>query len=284
MQVTQHIHALRIPFQVAAPGGAPLDRFAYVYLVYGQTLCLIDTGVAGAEEAILDYVRGTGRKPEEIELLVLTHSHPDHVGAARAVRSATGCAVAAHGAERAWIEDVDRQARERPVPGFHALVGGSVPVDRVLEEGSTVDLGGGLTLEALHTRGHSAGSISLRLPADGALITGDAVPIPGDMPIYMDAAASRESVRRLRALAGIETLLSSWDEPRRGAAAYGAMDGALAWLDAIDAAVRRLAEGGSTEPMSLCARVVAALGLPPSAANPLVARSFMANLREAEGG
>jgi glyoxylase-like metal-dependent hydrolase (beta-lactamase superfamily II) len=50
---------------------------------------------------IFDYIRSTGRDPSEIVLIILTHSHPDHIGAARAIKQLTGCSIAAHPAERA---------------------------------------------------------------------------------------------------------------------------------------------------------------------------------------
>ena len=104
----------------SAPG-LILDRFVYSYLVYGETITLIDTGVAGCETHIFDTIRSAGRDPSEIALVILTHSHPDHIGAARAIREATGCSIAAHPAERAWIDDVELQNRERPVRGLHSL-------------------------------------------------------------------------------------------------------------------------------------------------------------------
>lgn len=88
-------------------------------------------------------------------MMVLTHAHPDHIGAARSIKSATGCMIAAHSSEKPWIEDVELQARERPVPGFHSLVQGPVTVDRLLEDGDITNLGNGPKIEILHTPGHS---------------------------------------------------------------------------------------------------------------------------------
>lgn len=81
---------------------------------------------------MFDYIRKTGRNPEDISLIILTHSHPDHIGSAHEIQRTTGCTIAAHHGERAWIEDVELQSRERPVPDFHSLVGGSVRIDRIL--------------------------------------------------------------------------------------------------------------------------------------------------------
>ncbi len=278
MQVTDHIHALKVPFHVTTPQGK-IPRFVYIYLIYGERICLIDSGVASSEKIIFDYLKKTGRKPEDISLLVLTHSHPDHIGAAQAVKGTTGCEVAAHVAERARIEEVDLQARERPVPGFFSLVGGSVKVDRTLKDGDILDLGKGLSLKVIHTPGHSKGSISLLLPEDRALFSADAVPIVGDLPIYDDVIESARSIKRLRALEGIEFLLASWDDPRRGAEVYRIMDGGLGYLKRIHKAVRKI--GGDSrgmEPMELCSQVLKELGMPETIANPLVARSFQASL------
>lgn len=54
MQITEHIHALRVPFQVPVSPEMKVDRFVYAYLVYGARVCLIDTGVAGSEAMIFD--------------------------------------------------------------------------------------------------------------------------------------------------------------------------------------------------------------------------------------
>ena len=211
-----------------------------------KQITLIDTGVSGCEKDIFDYIRSTGRDPSEIALIILTHSHPDHIGAARAIQQLTGCSIAAHPAERAWIEDVDLQNRERPVPGFATLVGGSVSVDHELVDGDTIepDENRGSEILVFHTPGHSKGSISLFLHSEGALFCGDAVPVAGDLPIYDDAAASVQSVKRLRGLKGIHVLLSSWDEPRTGDAAYQQMDKALDYLQKIHATVLSSAGDG----------------------------------------
>ena len=281
MQITPAIHALMHPFQVPVAPGINLDRFVYSYLIAGETITLIDTGVAGCEKTIFEYIRSIGRDPREISLIVLTHSHPDHIGSARAIREATRCSVAAHPAERAWIEDVERQNRERPVPGFATLVGGPVSVDYDLEAGLTIDTDGTreYDLEVMHTPGHSAGSVALFMPGDGVLFSGDVIPVAGDLPVYDDVVASVHSIRLLRSVRSIRVLLSSWDEPRYGDAAYAQMDHALEYLQKIHKAVIASAGDGNPDPLELTKKVVAALGLPPQAVNLLLTRTFAANLR-----
>jgi glyoxylase-like metal-dependent hydrolase (beta-lactamase superfamily II) len=271
MQITSTIHALTIPFAVMTSGG-PIPRTVNVYLLCGEEVTLIDSGVAGSEEPIFAYLESIGRR-REIARLLLTHSHPDHIGAARALRAATGCAVVAAAAERCWIEDTARQARERPVPGFDTLVGGPVPVDRVVGDGEVVALGGGLSLNVIATPGHSAGSLSFFLRQEGALFTGDAVPLPRDLPIYDDYGQSLATLERLAAI-DCGLLLEAWSEPGTSLPGQRLAAGA-AWLQEIDAAVGSAqADGSSAEAMELCRQVVARLSLPPVAVNPLVARSL----------
>lgn len=281
MKITDHVHALKIPFQLTIRPGVSIPRFVYAYLIYGkEEVWLVDAGVAGSEVAIFDYLKSTGRRPEEISLIIQTHSHPDHIGATKAVQEATGCTVAAHADERAWIEDVELQCRERPVPGFQTLVGGSVKVDRTLTDGQVLHLDNGLALEVLHTPGHSKGSIALWRPDEKVLICGDAVPLPGAIPIYEDAVESARSLRKLSRIEGVAVLLSSWDEPRRPPEAQTLLARSADYLRRIDQVVLQSVEPGSTpDPMDLCRRVLAALELPEAAASPLVARTFLAHLK-----
>jgi hydroxyacylglutathione hydrolase len=284
MQISDHIHALKIPFQIADPSGQKIPRFVYAFLIYGERICLIDSGVAGCEKIIQEYLESTGKSPQEISRLILTHAHPDHIGASAAIKRIFGCTVAAHAAEKAWIEDAKLQARERPVPGFFSLVGGSVPVDQTLQEGDVLHLDDDLELQVLHTPGHSPGSISLWLAKDGALFSADAVPINGDMPIYQDILASILSVQRLASIPEINLLLAAWDEPRRGGEAYRIIEEGRQYLQRIHRSVLKAAKENQApverDPIQLCRKVLVELGLPSIMANPLVAASFQASLRE----
>lgn len=282
MQITPSIHAIRHSFRVPITPNSSIDRFVYSYLIYGETITLIDTGVAGGEVRIFEYIRSTGRNPSEIALIILTHSHPDHIGSARAIQRATGCSIAAHRAERAWIEDVDLQNRERPVPGFATFVGGPVQIDNELENGDAIepDETRAGEMQVFYTPGHSAGSISLFLHNEGALFSGDAIPVAGDLPVYDDAVLSVRSVKNLKAIRGIQVLLSAWDEPRRGDDAYRQMDLVLDYLRKVHEAVLISAGDGFPDLMELTGKAAAVLGLPPQAVTPLLARTFAANLRD----
>lgn len=274
------IHPVRIPFIVPAPSG-PVSRFVFSFLICTDaSILLIDTGVSGSEQTIFGKIRKTGRKPEEISTIILTHSHPDHMGAAKAIREATGCTIAAHSLEKAWIEDTQRQGKERPVPGFSGLVGGPVHVDRLLDDRDIVPLAEGRSIEVIHTPGHSPGSISLLLRPEMALFSGDAIPVPGNLPVYDNPAESARSVERLMNIEGIQYLFSSWDESREGEEVYWAMDDGYAWVEQVSGAVRdMMVAHPGIDPGELTLLVMKEIGLPPEAANPMVTRTIMASVR-----
>lgn len=281
MQITKNVHAIKVPFYVTISPEITVERFVYVYLIYGSSnVCLIDTGIASAEEMVFDYLRATDRKVSDISLIIQTHSHPDHIGATRTIKGETGCAVAVHPLERAWIENVQLQAKERPVPGFDSLVAGSLAVDKTLEDGDVFDLGCGLKLQVFHTPGHSRGSISILLLGFMVLFSGDAIPVPGEMPVYEDVLASVGSIKKLKNIPGVRHLLSSWDEPLKDEEVYKRMDEGLGYLQDIHTAVIKCAgKKSAPEPMQLSRCALGELGLPPEMANPIVARSFASNLK-----
>lgn len=280
MQVSPNIHALEIPFHIPLTPEKSLARSVYLYLVLTTPITLIDSGVAGAHRLIFDYLRAKGRGPEEIATLILTHAHPDHIGSARTIRRLTGCRVLAHAQEKEWIEDTERQKQVRPVPGFDLLVEGPVPVDALLTDGQALDLDAETRCQVHATPGHSAGSLSLHFAREKVLISGDALPLPGDLPIYDDLARTLRSIDTIRDLAPqADTLLSSWEAPIQGEGLIRRrIDAGVSWLQRIHATVLRIHEEQQVTGMELCTGVVRELGLPPLAANPLVARSLQSSL------
>jgi hypothetical protein len=132
----------------------------------------------------------------------------------------------------------------------------------------------------LHTPGHSPGSISLWLPEAGALFCADAIPIPGEMPIYQDILDSFQSIERLKSLREVKFLLAAWDSPRMGSEVYRIMDEGQDYLQRIHSAVLKVAaKDNRLDSMELCRRVLRELGLPEMMANPLVAASFHSSLQ-----
>jgi len=271
MKVTEHIHALKVPF----PGST---RFVYAYLIYGKQVSLVDSGIAPARDLIFDYLRKTGHDPGDVRWLFQTHSHGDHIGLSAEIRKLSGCRVVAHAAEKDWIEDIDKQYRERPTPTFRSYVLESAKVDRVVKDGEVLDLGVGESLKVIHTPGHSPGSISFVYTPDGALFSGDAVPAAGALPIYSDVFVNVRSIRKLKAVPGLKALFSSWHDPIAGEKVYPTLDQALAYMQRVHEVVRREnAAAPSVDSKELTIRVLKALGLPENMASPIVVTTIEAH-------
>jgi len=280
MKVTEQIHAIKIPFKVPVSPEMSVDRFAFIYLFFGKSIHLIDSGVAGTESIIWEYIKQQGREPKEISSLILTHSHPDHIGAAKSIKNHTGCTVFAHKDEQNWIEDIEQQFNDRPVPGFQMLVEGSIGVDNLLNGGEIVELENDIQCQIIHTPGHSKGSISLLFEEEKSLFTADALAFPGDLPIYEDISDCIASIKKLQKIENLEHLFSSWEPPIQGQANIEKrMDESIAYLQRIHTAVKNnLCNIKDQDIMGLCQKVVNELGLPPFAANPLVAKAFASSI------
>ncbi len=135
----------------------PMDNNAYLLVcrATGEAL-LIDA--ANDSDRLSDLV-GHGPDRPSLRTVVTTHQHPDHWQALGAVAGAHGANTVAHPADAA------------PLP---------VPPDLLVEHGDTVPVGE-CTLEVIHLRGHTPGSIALlyRDPAGHPhLFTGDSL-FPG---------------------------------------------------------------------------------------------------------
>jgi hydroxyacylglutathione hydrolase len=274
MKISDNIHQLRIDFNIQLTPEKILPRFVNVIIVFGDKITLIDTGLKGSETTIFDYIRQNGYSMADIGTVILSHSHPDHIGSAARIKALTGCKIRAHEGEREWIENIEVQNQQRPVPGFFNLVDRSVRIDEYLSDGQVLNLGEEVTAEVICTPGHSAGMLSLLFRDDKVLFTGDAIPLKNDIPNYNNYLQLIDSLNKIRKQE-YQTLLTSWTPAFTDKAEIEKLiaDGE-AYLKQIDKVVKENYTGEETEPLQFCRKTAATLGLPPFLANAIVDRAF----------
>jgi hydroxyacylglutathione hydrolase len=108
---------------------------------------------------------GLQKQALTLKYIINTHGHFDHVGANKALKEKTGAPILIHRAEAPLLAQLSSSAA---VWGMQ--VDDSPPADRLLEDGDRISFGE-ITLEVIHTPGHSLGGISLYTPKD--LFVGD---------------------------------------------------------------------------------------------------------------
>ena len=69
------------------------------YLLTGEDLTLVDTGMPGDDKQILQGIRELGRSPGELRHILITHAHMDHMGSVAAMKKAGGGTVVASARE-----------------------------------------------------------------------------------------------------------------------------------------------------------------------------------------
>ena len=207
MKIAENVHLIRKEFYVTPE----VKRYINIYLITGESCYLIDSGVFGSEKIIDEYLHSIGRNMSDIKGIFLTHAHPDHIGGAAKIKRITDCKVYAPMLELDWIEDIDIQYRERPIPNFYTLLSESVKVDVPLQDGDSVTLEKGIEICALLTRGHSHGSMSF-IFGDNIIFTGDAIPVAHDLPIFVDYEQSLYSLDRINELSNVQYFCPAWDE------------------------------------------------------------------------
>lgn len=141
----------------------------------------------------------------------LTHSHPDHAGAAAEIKRRTNCTIYAPAPELPWIEDIQKQFEERPIPNFFNLLSESVKVDQPLTGDEEIMLEEGIIIRALSTKGHSHGSMSFILN-DEVIFTGDAIPVADDLPIFVDYEETLNSLDLIQSIPDLQYCCPAWDE------------------------------------------------------------------------
>ena len=142
---------------------------ANVILLQGERPILVDSGFIDGIDRTLSGLVEMETQPEDLQLVVNTHYHSDHVGGNHIFQERYDVDIAAHRWDARLINRRDRHAcsaawLRQPIEPY--------TVDTALSDGDKLSTGS-LEFEVLHTPGHTLGHISLYEPEREFLICGD---------------------------------------------------------------------------------------------------------------
>ncbi|MCH5323820.1 MAG: MBL fold metallo-hydrolase [Eubacterium sp.] len=170
-----------------------LDTSCYIVVSDSGNAAVIDP--ADNAEHILDVL---GKNSLTLKLILLTHGHFDHTGAAAELKEQTGAKVYIHKADECMLDDRQKNVSYL-LPGFDYK---SFAADVTVDEGDTVTLDE-ITFTVIHTPGHTAGSIMFT--ADNAIFSGDTIfeGSVGRTDFYSGSPAQqRQSLQRIMNMDG----------------------------------------------------------------------------------
>lgn len=175
-------------------GGPPYNLCYVIQDTFGDLL-VIDPGTESDEnwELLQENLRGIGKSASDVQTIVATHLHRDHLGLAGRLRAASGGQLVMHREEvRATRslslspceEEIAQRAESWGVPAaHHGRLGRSdasshrppsPAADVLCEDGAVLPVPG-RDLQVIHTPGHTSGHMCIRDLQERILFTGDHV-------------------------------------------------------------------------------------------------------------
>jgi hydroxyacylglutathione hydrolase len=280
MKLTSKIHLLQIDFEITISSEKKLPRFVNVIVIFGKEITLVDTGVKGSEKGIFEYIKNQDRDISEIKTIILSHSHPDHIGSAAMIKELTNCKIYSHESEKEWIENIDIQNKNRPVPGFYNLVDKSAKIDGYISDNQILSIDEDVTIKFIKSSGHSKGSLNMEFLEDKILFTADSIPLKNDIPNYDNYFELMDSLEVISRSKNIKILLTSWTPPffKKEDIERLIKEG-KEYMKFIDSVVQGCYKDKNTPALDYCKEAVSKIGLPPFLVTPLVDKAFKSHIK-----
>jgi glyoxylase-like metal-dependent hydrolase (beta-lactamase superfamily II) len=161
-----------------------------MYLSKGERFMLIEGGTGATVDIVVRQLEELGTDPERIDSILLTHSHPDHIGGYPRLRklwphikikaSSVAKQILAREELIKQFLFVDKAAAKIMVDKGQLdrvperLEQYDFSVDEVVGEGDIIDLGSGIEWTVHDVPGHAPCQIALHEKKEGTLVIGDA--------------------------------------------------------------------------------------------------------------
>lgn len=184
-------------FMAGGENSHPHD--AAVYLISSEGIgALIDSGTGKCTDRIIKNIKKAGIDPLTVKFIFLTHCHYDHTGGAEELRKITGAEIIAHELDACYLEEGNADVTAASWYGEQQPV---TSVDRKITGDREIFKLGSIEITAIHTPGHTPGSIVLFATSDGRrVLFGQDVHGPLHPALKSDRGDYRKSLRLLLSL------------------------------------------------------------------------------------
>ena len=158
------------------------------FLIGGECAALVDSGVSGTKDRLLEELKRYLGDPSELQYLFLTHSHFDHIGGIpylrayaphlKVIAGRTTAELLSDGAYREKLYEKNKavaEAMKQEIGLDKAAWCEALTIDKVLGDGDVVDLGAEVEVKLVSSPGHTSDTVAYYIRSDSALAAGEAV-------------------------------------------------------------------------------------------------------------
>lgn len=151
-------------FQVGGAGYTASEDAASYLICFNGKSALVDAGCGNRLDKLYANISECNVDPMSIEYLLITHCHYDHTGGAANVRDDLSCKTVAHKLDAPYLEKGDNTVTAASWYGSRIK---PFTVDQQLSGKKTDIRLGNKKITAIHTPGHSPGSLVFLTESDG---------------------------------------------------------------------------------------------------------------------
>ena len=151
-------------WQVGGDGFTSAQDAAIYLVCFDGHAAIVDAGCGGQIDRLEANVRACGIEPEQVEYLLITHCHFDHIGGAEEIRTRFGCSIVAHEKDAVAMETGNSLLT---AASWYATTQQPLAVDiKLTGRRDYINLGK-RQVTAIHTPGHTPGSVVYLAESDG---------------------------------------------------------------------------------------------------------------------
>ena len=246
------------PFATVAmglPGDHEGKTATRVFFVRGrEKIALIDSGLFAGLPALEQSFEELGIAKSDLDLLLLTHEHMDHVGNNGWLKSETNCEIMGHPGRADRVADnmLNAKAIVHAFPeGEHFDLNAEYldwmgptegPIDTFIKDGDVIDLGGGVALEVVEVLGHSMCEVGFFERSTRTLVIADPLLPPFNPVLYLyeDPKVMRatfDKIEKFLVERDVQSVLFAHDEVKTAAETQELVDDCRARVDKVEASI-----------------------------------------------